>query len=131
MPLTLPEQYRQRDLEEGYWSTLGTGLADFEEVRKTCGVFIVPVYGHHLRCIASTGGLDGGLVWEHLSVSHQKAQLPTWNEMCALKDLFWDPEDCVMQLHPPLSEYVNCHPRVLHLWRPVGVEIPRPPKIMV
>lgn len=35
------------------------------------------------------------------------------------------------QYHPPKSAYVNNHPNCLHLWRPIGIEMPRPPSIMV
>lgn len=68
--------------------------------------------------------------WEHVSVSLPH-RCPTWAEMCRVKALFWDDEDCVMQLHPPKSEWVNNMQYCLHLWRPVGVEIPRPPALMV
>jgi hypothetical protein len=64
--------------------------------------------------------------WEHLSVSCQ-GRCPTWEEMCWVKSLFFDPEELVIQFHPPQSKYVNCHPHTLHLWKPVGVEIPLPP----
>jgi len=60
-----------------------------------------------------------GLGWEHVSVSHP-ARIPTWAEMCKIKSLFWDEEDLVVQFHPPKSQYVNCHPRTLHLWRYYG-----------
>jgi len=51
--------------------------------------------------------------------------------MCFIKDLFWDGEDVVIQHHPKKSEYVNRHDNCLHLWRPVAVEIPTPPKELV
>lgn len=56
---------------------------------------------------------------------------PNWKEMSYVKRLCWDEEDVVMQLHPRESEYVNCHPHVLHLWRPIDQEIPTPPAIFV
>lgn len=68
--------------------------------------------------------------WEHVSVS-RKDRVPTWDEMCQVKALFWGEEDCVVQFHPPESDYVNNHPFCLHLWRPVDVEFPRPPSVMV
>ena len=77
------------------------------------------------QAIASDG--EG---WEHVSVSLPD-RIPTWDEMCAIKALFWGDEDCVMQLHPPRVEWVNNHSRCLHLWRPVGQEIPAPPGWMV
>lgn len=71
-----------------------------------------------------------GAGWEHVSVSLPD-RCPTWEELCAVKNLFWDEDDCVMQLHPPKSDYVNNHSYCLHLWRPIGIEIPVPPSWMV
>ena len=51
--------------------------------------------------------------------------------MCYVKGLFWEDHECVMQLHPPKSDYVNNHPYCLHMWRPLDVEIPRPDAFMV
>ena len=74
--------------------------------------------------------------WDHVSVSVftrgalHLSRLPTWEEMARIKDLFWEAEDCVMQVHPPKSEYVNMA-EVLHLWRWTGGEFPRPPSILV
>ena len=70
------------------------------------------------------------LGWQHVSVS-LPTRCPTWEEMCRIKGMFWDAEDCVMQLHPPKSKYVNNHNFCLHLWRPICVEIPLPPVEMV
>ena len=55
--------------------------------------------------------------WEHVSVS-TRGRCPNWDEMVFVKNLFWGPDDVVMQLHPPQSAYVNNHPHCLHLWRP-------------
>lgn len=73
---------------------------------------------------------SNGMGWEHVSVSLSN-RCPTWGEMCFIKDLFWDEGDCVIQYHPPKSEYVNNHPFALHLWRPIGISIPMPPSILV
>ena len=40
--------------------------------------------------------------WEHVSVSY-KNRVPTWDEMCKVKDMFWNDEECVVQYHPPKS----------------------------
>jgi hypothetical protein len=75
-----------------------------------------------------------GMGWEHVSIHIQdndQEETPVWEEMCQIKDMFWDSEDCVIQFHPPKSEYVNHHENTLHLWRPVGIELPRPDSIMV
>jgi hypothetical protein len=75
-----------------------------------------------------------GVGWEHVSVvtvSGDMQFIPTWLEMCIVKNLFWDTEDVVMQLHPRESEYVRNSKHALHLWRPIGVEIPTPPVELV
>ena len=77
---------------------------------------------------------EGLEVWEHVSVHVVRANkqfTPTWDDMCKVKELFWDDTDCVVQFHPPKSEYVNRHQNVLHLWRPANENIPTPPKIFV
>lgn len=74
---------------------------------------------------------DGG-GWEHVSVSpYLQKRTPTWEEMSHIKDLFWEPEEVAMQIHPRRSEYVNFHPYALHMWRPTASEIPAPPSIYV
>ena len=53
---------------------------------------------------------------EHVSVQLFK-RIPTWEEMCEIKDIFWEDEEMVVQIHPKKSEYVNIT-EALHLWRP-------------
>ena len=88
------------------------------------GAFKVYVEGKSFFVVASSGG-----GWEHVSVTPggKKSRCPTWDEMCAIKNMFFDEEEVVMQLHPAKSEYVNIHPYCLHLWRPLEREIPLPP----
>lgn len=71
-----------------------------------------------------------GEPWEHVSVS-TASRCPTWEEMCFVKDLFWAPDETVVQYHPPLSDYINRHPYCLHLWRPTGTPVVLPPQICV
>ncbi|MCL2136826.1 MAG: hypothetical protein FWH40_04810 [Coriobacteriia bacterium] len=71
-----------------------------------------------------------GSGWEHVSVS-RPSRCPTWEEMCLVKDMFWDEEECVVEYHPPKSKYVDNHPYCLHMWKPIGVEVPLPPSILV
>lgn len=73
---------------------------------------------------------SNGLGWEHVSVS-RKSRIPSWEDMCRVKTLFWGPEACVVQYHPPESEYVNNHPNCLHLWRPREATLPTPPSMLV
>ncbi len=83
--------------------------------------------------IISSGATDDNpesAGWEHVSVS-VAGRVPTWDEMCSVKELFWADEECVIQFHPPKSEYVNTHPYVLHLWRRPGYEPERPPRALI
>ena len=62
--------------------------------------------------------------YEHVSVSPQKRyNVPTWNDMCTLKDIFFDDEEEAYQIHPKKSQYVNGVENCLHLWKPLGHEI--------
>lgn len=90
---------------------------------KTYGAAIVRgPCGRNLAVIFSDGQ-----DWEHVSVSLEKRmRIPNWQEMCYIKDLFWDEEDCVVQYHPPKSQYVNCCPNCLHLWRTIMEVMPTP-----
>lgn len=129
MAFIVPQCWRAKDSVNSHFGASGNR-----------GKFLIPVNVSgtlHFRCIASDG--DG---WEHVSVTlvhvangREKSDVnrcPTWGEMCKVKEWFWGMEDCVVQYHPPASEYVNNHPFCLHLWRPTdGREIPRPPSIMV
>lgn len=73
-----------------------------------CGAFVIC----HLFVIAWDGG-----GWDHVSVQAER-RVPTWTEMCAIKELFFRDDEVVMQLHPAKANYVNNHYCVLHLWRP-------------
>lgn len=104
------------------------------------GFFVIPhprKKGVSFCCIVSNS--EG---WEHVSInlriftknglnSKQVERCLTWPETCYIKQLFWEEEDCVLQYHPPKSKYVNNHPFVLHLWRPINQEIPQPPTWLV
>ena len=85
------------------------------------GAFELEIKGENYFVIASNGA-----EWEHVSVS-SKHKIPSWKTMNTIKDLFFEESEAVMQLHPPKSDYVNNHPNCLHLWRPIGLEIPLPP----
>ena len=89
------------------------------------GKFYLNIGKAHLQIIASDG-----CGWEHVSVSLAD-RCPTWEEMCKIKDIFWDETDTVIQYHPPKSRYVNIHPYCLHLWRTTDQQIPVPPMPLV
>lgn len=119
LTLDIPGRNRDRGAEVyAHFGSAGDG---------TCGAFWTesPIDGQPMRVIASSG-----CGWEHLSVSRH-SRCPNWPEMCHVKALFFDPEEAVVQFHPPRSIYVNCHPHCLHLWRPTDREIHMPPPELV
>jgi len=91
------------------------------------GVFLLK-YADDVLMFCIVSDMEG---WEHVSVSTIQKRCPTWEEMCFVKNTFWGKDDCVVQFHPPESEYVNNHPYCLHLWRQVGVNWTTPPSIFV
>ena len=126
MSFKVPEEHRVRS---------GPLASDLSYGRNGAFVFPSVVPNRNLVVIASDGkdwqaaGLSG-VPWEHVSVhvySGKRQFTPTWIEMCAVKDVFWDADDVVVQFHPAKSNYVNNHANTLHLWKPIGVELPIPP----
>lgn len=63
--------------------------------------------------------------WEHVSVSPYGGKMPTWNDMCLVKDVFWEDEEEVIQIHPKKSKYVNIVDNCLHLWRHKELLLPK------
>lgn len=76
-------------------------------------------------CSVIWGDNERGM--EHVSVSpRKKLRVPTWNDMCVLKDIFFGCEEEVYQIHPKASEYVNIRENCLHLWKPIGHDLGEP-----
>lgn len=91
-----------------------------DDGQEATGTALVPVDG------------DDGAGWEHVSVSIPDShRTPTWSEMCEIKAMFWDAEDCVVQFHPPAKDDINTHKHCLHMWRRAGEKFPTPPNWMV
>jgi len=94
---------------------------------ETCGCFKISVRNTEFFVIASQ---EGG--WEHVSVSPvKKTRCPTWEEMTAIKNLFFEPEEIVLQYIMPESQNINIAKNCLHMWRPKNEKIPTPPIFMV
>jgi len=109
-------------------------MKNLDELQKNCLArgedggayrFQSPFRKLELDVIASNG--DG---WDHVSVSTCRG-CPRWEEMCYIKNKFFNESECVIQYHPAKENYVNNHPYCLHMWKPQNIEIPVPPKYMV
>lgn len=94
------------------------------------GAFRIHRKDRVLRIISSTGLAKAEEGWEHVSVS-MVDRIPTWEDMCYVKGLFWTDEETVIQFHPPKSLHINCHPNCLHLWRQRESAFPLPPSHLV
>jgi hypothetical protein len=121
--MIFPEQFRSNNTGQYYASCTGDSF----------GNFIIPDHSDLLFCIAADGAETG---WDHVSISVRNKRglplrrVPSWEQMCRIKDLFWTEEETVVQFHPPKPEYVNNHAFCLHLWSSVKTPIMTPPSIL-
>jgi len=118
-----------KDIQLAVYANLGMIMEQGEN--GMCGRIPCQPEPVWLEFIASWAG-----GWDHVSVKKRYVvtgiiAIPTWDEMCFIKEIFWPDDQHVMQLRPAKADYIDCHPHVLHLWRPQNAEIPKPPKIMV
>lgn len=130
-PARKVNQWRHRVPNSPYDTTEADGMN---------GAFIIPLDERTVaECIVSDGSCPDAqalaVEWEHVSVKIREksglTRIPTWKEMCRIKELFFTDDEAVIQIHPRKSEYVNVHPHVLHLWRPKDGELRLPPRICV
>ncbi len=121
-PNTLVEKYRRSK----------AGLLSSSVLNGNNGIFVIPRNGVRLLCVVSDQ-----LGWDHISVTVKTKKMtqikrcPTWDELSFLKDLFFEPEEVVVQLHVPDADHISVHDYCLHLWRKQGQEHPLPPSLMV
>lgn len=98
-------------------------ISNMCSVFATCGAATVTLPSGFCGSVIWSSDEDG---WEHVSVSsYRRSRMPSWADMCEVKDIFFDDEEEAVQVHPRASEYVHgVGPRanrlenVLHLWRP-------------
>ena len=104
----------------------GVTNIDFEH-----GVYCGQIYLSTFTGSVFFGYDEGGL--EHVSVSpKRKAIVPSWRDMCKVKDIFFEEEETVVQIHPAKSQYIrgigigkDRRENILHLWRPTDGDFAR------
>lgn len=132
MSFKVPNQYRIKYGPLGSSDNIGLAGAFAVFFTLTSDGYYINPDGDNTAWIIAADGESSG--WEHVSV-HLKTpdgdRTPDWELMCKIKDMFWDDEDCVIQFHPPKSEYVNKHKHCLHLWRKANTNIETPPKELI
>ena len=77
------------------------------------------------------GNWEGSVIWsngggwDHVSVSPFKRRIvPSWDDMCRIKEIFFRDDEAVIEIHPPKDEYVNQVENCLHLWRTDDMKLP-------
>lgn len=124
------------------WSHLDRFKDQNYQAGKREGFFCFPIKETNtgLRCLSIIATDGAETKWEHVSAKIvfykrekflAKQEVPSWKEMCILKDMFWEPDEAVFQIHPPIEDYVNFHPCVLHLWKHTEIDFLLPPFILV
>lgn len=83
---------------------------------ETAGAFKVMVGQRSFIVLASISDIGEDGLWEHISVSPKnKKRCPTWDEMCAIKDMFFGLDEECVEFHPKKNEYVNISEYCLHI----------------
>ena len=120
-----------RDGEEGV-------MKGIEEIIASNKVMIIEKSRDGFSGMIFIRGWEGSVIaswgggWDHVSVAPKKLnKVPTWDDMCAIKELFFKDDEAVIQVHPPKDEYVNNMPNCLHLWRANDKDMILPPSFMV
>lgn len=72
-------------------------------------------YRTGLRALVSVAREKDGRDWVHLSLSRPN-RMPTYEDMCLVKDLFIGENELAIQVFVPKDRHVNLHPNCLHLW---------------
>lgn len=114
-------------------------MKTIDEIRKTRNLFIeaetdnAGMGGYYYDVISGKNLsfiFSYQMGWEHLSVS-MPSKTPSWDQMCRMKDIFWNKDEACVEYHPKEEDYVNMHPHCLHIWKPTEEYLPTPPHILV
>lgn len=103
-------QVLPKSLPDG-WSTLVPGRAGYESTSRD-GLRVL--MGAHIE--------EDGCVWLHVSFS-RRTRIPDWKDTVRVKHIFIGENRKAISVFPPAAEYVNVHPRCLHLWCNLDVDL--------
>lgn len=80
------------------------------------GAVWIRVQGSPLGVIESVCKREDGRTWLHVSISKRNRQMPSWDDVQAMRKAFiGEHRECYM-IFPTADRYVNIHPGVLHLY---------------
>jgi len=90
------------------------------------------------RAALHIGRWDGSVIWstgagwEHVSVSpFAKRIIPEYEDMCKIKDIFWNEDEDVIHIFPNRKNYVNNVKNCIHLWSCTYKPMVLPPSCLV
>jgi hypothetical protein len=113
-------------------------MKDIDDIKKDPRLRNILSDSEGFKADIHIGGWDGSFIlsygagWEHASVRpYVKRIIPSWYDMCKIKDMIWNEDEAVIQIHPPKADYVNLLENCLHLWRCTYKEMLLPPRILV
>lgn len=97
-----------------------------EQIAKTANLMILKNDESGGIGVVEFGKFKGNVIWgraeggeyDHVSVASPK-RIPTWEELCKIKDMFFEDEEECYQVFPKKSEYVNVHKNCMHIWRDI------------
>lgn len=113
-------------------------MKSWEKIKKLEKIIWVDFTDDGAAGFITLSGWTGSIIvstgagWEHVSVSPDKMRIiPSWDDMCKLKEMFFNEDEAVIQIHPPKADYANNMPNCLHLWRCTYKDMVLPPRILV
>lgn len=90
------------------------------------------------RATLHIGRWDGSVIWStgagwnHVSVSpFAKRIYPEYEDMCKVKDIFWNEDEDVIHIFPNRKNYVNNVKNCIHLWSCSYKPMVLPPSCLV
>jgi hypothetical protein len=113
-------------------------LKSFEEIKSNSKIRNIITGLDGGKADIHIGGWDGSVIWstsagwDHVPVCpYIKRIIPSWDDMCQLKEIFFNDDEAVIQIHPEKDMYVNNMPNCLHLWKCTYKEMILPPSCLV
>lgn len=98
-------------------------MRTLEEIKNNPKLRNIKIGEDGLTADIHIGGWDGSLIfswgggWYHASISpYKKRIMPSYDDMCQLKEIFWRDDEDAIHVYPRKENHVNNVENCLHLW---------------
>lgn len=102
-------------------------IADMFFKKDVMGKFIIPFENGTFEVTASNY-----MGWDHISIvvitKNGMARIAASEEIERLKKMFFG-DEVTIEVHPKKKDYINIDEVMLHVWRPLGKDLPLPPAV--